>query len=156
MNLKQLNTIGSGAYFPIQLEEVKDENGNVEMALQPDGTQVPKVRWGMLYGDVRLIKQNLIAILTFQIGQRFRQEYFGCRIWECIEEPNTQALEYLLRDFIRDGIENWEPRIQKISVEFERSYDKIHITIKFQINNSKRVEDLNFEYNPVNNIINAY
>ena len=25
MNLKQLNTIGSGAYFPIQLEEVKDE-----------------------------------------------------------------------------------------------------------------------------------
>ena len=26
MNLKQLNTIGSGAYFPIQLEEVKDEN----------------------------------------------------------------------------------------------------------------------------------
>ena len=62
MNLKQLNTIGSGAYFPIQLEEVKDENGNVEMALQPDGTQVPKVRWGMLYGDVRLIKQNLIVI----------------------------------------------------------------------------------------------
>ena len=25
MNLKQLNTIGSGAYFPIQLEEVKDD-----------------------------------------------------------------------------------------------------------------------------------
>ena len=156
MNLKQLNTIGSGAYFPIQLEEVKDENGNVEMALQPDGTQVPKVRWGMLYGDVRLIKQNLIAILTFQIGQRFRQEYFGCRIWECIEEPNTQALAFLVKDFLKKAISTYETRITFKGLNMRLEGTKLFIEMNYVINQTGSQQVLGISYDRSENILKPY
>lgn len=156
MNLNQLNSIGIGALFPIKLEQVLDENGKPEMVTKPDGSQVAKVRWGLTYGSPELIKQNLMAILSYQIGQRIRQEYFGCRIWECIEEPNTQVLEYLIRDFIASSIESWEPRIKKLAVSSSRDSQKVYITIRFRINNTQRVEELNFEYNTLNSTVNAY
>lgn len=156
MNLGQLNVIGSGAYFPIQLTTVLDKDGNPEMVINEKGEEVPKLSWKPLSGDIRLIKQNILAILTFQIGQRFRLELFGSRTWECIEEPNTQAQALLMRDFIRDGIAAWEPRVSAIQTQVERYMDKVHVTLWFQVNGSQSVEELNFDYNPQNNSIDAY
>lgn len=151
MNLKQLNSIGSGAYFPIELTTIMGEDGKPEKVTLPDGTQVNKVSWRVIFGDVRLINQNIKAILTFQLGQRFRQENFGSRTWECIEEPNTQALSFLVRDFIKDGISAWEPRVKAIDVQTIRDNEKIRIYLRYMVNNSQSVEELNFEYNPLNN-----
>lgn len=179
MNLQQLNSIGSGAYFPIQLitflgsdnkpQQVpkmvpdtytdettgetiqkvdKDDNLMYKPEYNEDGTMVmvDKIGWYMLYGDIKLIKQNIIAILTYQIGQRFRQEYFGSRTWECIEEPNTQVLAFLVRDFIKTGISNWEPRIKALDTFVQRESDKLYIKLHFMVDNSKSVEELNFQY----------
>ena len=68
-NYNQLNTIGSGAYFPIKLEQALGSDGKLESVQLPDGRVVPKIGWYILRGDVALIKQNLTAILTYQIGQ---------------------------------------------------------------------------------------
>ena len=111
MNLKQLNSIGSGAYFPIELTTIMGEDGKPEKVTLPDGTQVNKVSWRVISGDVRLINQNIKAILTFQLGQRFRQENFGSRTWECIEEPNTQAQAFLINTFLKEAISLYEDRI---------------------------------------------
>ena len=99
-NYNQLNTIGSGAYFPIKLEQALGSDGKPESVQLPDGRVVPKIGWYILRGDVALIKQNLTAILTYQIGQRFRQEDFGSRTWECLEEPNTSALNLMIKNFV--------------------------------------------------------
>ena len=107
-NYNQLNTIGSGAYFPIKLEQALGSDGKPESVQLPDGRVVPKIGWYILRGDVALIKQNLTAILTYQIGQRFRQEDFGSRTWECLEEPNTSALNLMIKNFVKDGIAAWE------------------------------------------------
>ena len=32
------------------------------------------------------------SILYYMIGQRFRQENFGSKLWQCIEEPNSQTI----------------------------------------------------------------
>lgn len=101
-NYNQLNSIGSGAYFPIKLEQAVGSDGKLESVQLPDGRVVPKIGWYILRGDVALIKQNLTAILTYQIGQRFRQEDFGSRTWECLEEPNTSALNLMIKKF-REG-----------------------------------------------------
>ena len=112
MNLEQLNYIGTGPYFPIKLTTVLDENGNPEQVVQPDGTIVNKISWRNLKGDINLIKQNLTSLFTYQLGQRIRQEYFGSRVWECIEEPNTQALSFMIKTFVKNSIVSWEPRIK--------------------------------------------
>lgn len=155
MNLKQLNYIGTGPYFPIKLTTVLDENGNPEQVVQPDGTIVNKISWRNLKGDINLIKQNLTSLFTYQLGQRIRQEYFGSRVWECIEEPNTQALSFMIKTFVKNSIVSWEPRITALDVQSERVYDKIHIQIRFAIQNQTSISELNFEYNPSNNTINV-
>jgi phage baseplate assembly protein W len=156
-NYNQLNTIGSGAYFPIKLEQSVGKDGKPESVQLPDGRVVPKIGWYILRGDVALIKQNLTAILTYQIGQRFRQEDFGSRTWECLEEPNTSALNLMIRNFVKDGIAAWEPRITALKVlALKPTKESIRLLIYFKVQNSQRVEELNFQYNLNNSTTNVY
>jgi phage baseplate assembly protein W len=156
-NYNQLNTIGSGAYFPIKLEQALGSDGKPESVQLPDGRVVPKIGWYILQGDVALIKQNLTAILTYQIGQRFRQEDFGSRTWECLEEPNVSALNLMIKNFVKDGIAAWEPRIKALKVlALKPTKESIRLLIYFRVQNSQRVEELNFQYNLNNSTTNVY
>lgn len=156
-NYNQLNSIGSGAYFPIKLEQAVGSDGKLESVQLPDGRVVPKIGWYILRGDVALIKQNLTAILTYQIGQRFRQEDFGSRTWECLEEPNTSALNLMIKNFVKDGIAAWEPRITALKVlALKPTKESIRLLIYFKVQNSQRVEELNFQYNLNNSTTNVY
>lgn len=114
--------------------------------------RVPKIGWYVLNGDIALIKQNLTAILTYQIGQRFRQEDFGSRTWECLEEPNTSALNLMIKNFVKDGIAAWEPRIKALKVfALKPTKESIRLLIYFKVQNSQKVEEFNFQYN-LNNL----
>lgn len=156
-NYNQLNSIGSGAYFPIKLEQAVGSDGKLESVQLPDGRVVPKIGWYILRGDVALIKQNLIAILTYQIGQRFRQEDFGSRTWECLEEPNTSALNLMIRNFVKDGIAAWEPRITALKVlALKPTKESIRLLIYFKVQDSQRIEELNFQYNLNNSTTDVY
>jgi phage baseplate assembly protein W len=156
-NYNQLNTIGSGAYFPIKLEQAVGSDGKLESVQLPDGRVVPKIGWYILRGDVALIKQNLTAILTYQIGQRFRQEDFGSRTWECLEEPNTSALNLMIRNFVKDGIAAWEPRITALKVlALKPTKESIRLLIYFKVQDSQRIEELNFQYNLNNSTTDVY
>lgn len=156
-NYNQLNTIGSGAYFPIKLEQSVGKDGKPESVQLPDGRVVPKIGWYILRGDVALIKQNLTAILTYQIGQRFRQEDFGSRTWECLEEPNTSALNLMIRNFVKDGIAAWEPRITALKVlAMKPTKESIRLLIYFKVQDSQRIEELNFQYNLNNSTTDVY
>lgn len=156
-NYNQLNTIGSGAYFPIKLEQSVGKDGKPESVQLPDGRVVPKIGWYILRGDVTLIKQNLTAILTYQIGQRFRQEDFGSRTWECLEEPNTSALNLMIRNFVKDGIAAWEPRITALKVlALKPTKESIRLLIYFKVQDSQRIEELNFQYNLNNSTTDVY
>ncbi len=156
-NYNQLNTIGSGAYFPIKLEQSVGKDGKPESVQLPDGRVVPKIGWYILRGDVALIKQNLTAILTYQIGQRFRQEDFGSRTWECLEEPNTSALNLMIKNFVKDGIAAWEPRITALKVlALKPTKESIRLLIYFKVQDSQRIEELNFQYNLNNSTTDVY
>lgn len=156
-NYNQLNIIGSGAYFPIKLEQSVGKDGKPESVQLPDGRVVPKIGWYILRGDVALIKQNLTAILTYQIGQRFRQEDFGSRTWECLEEPNTSALNLMIRNFVKDGIAAWEPRITALKVlALKPTKESIRLLIYFKVQDSQRIEELNFQYNLNNSTTDVY
>ena len=156
-NYNQLNTIGSGAYFPIKLEQSVGKDGKPESVQLPDGRVVPKIGWYILRGDVALIKQNLTAILTYQIGQRFRQEDFGSRTWECLEEPNTSALNLMIRNFVKNGIAAWEPRITALKVlALKPTKESIRLLIYFKVQDSQRIEELNFQYNLNNSTTDVY
>lgn len=133
MNVSKELSIGTGAYFPIELTDI-------------DG----KTSWKAISGDIRLINQNLMAIFNTQLGELIRNENFGSRLWECLEEPNTQALNFLIELFCRNAIESWEPRIKFLDSSVNKQMDKINISLHYALIEDQTVNELNFSYNPNN------
>ena len=109
--------IGIGAIFPIELEE--NDQG--------------QTGWYPVYGDSKLIEENIKALLLYEIGQRLRQEDFGTRLIEVLEEPNTSALSFLIREYIMQALNKYESRVLITKISFTRLNQKLHILLEFKI-----------------------
>lgn len=131
------NIIGSGALFPIEL--TPDENGNQG--------------WHTVHGDPDLINHNLTSLMNYTIGQRFREEDFGTRLWECIEEPNTQALNYMVNTFLRSAISKYENRITFKGASITRVSSKIQINFNYVINTTNASGTGTLVYDSINNTL---
>lgn len=145
-------------YFLVDYHEVRNARGFVitRIEFQDSGPSwlVPQVGWYILRGKVELINQNMKALLATQIGQMLRNEYFGTRVWECLEEPNTQALSFLVRRFIKGAIESWEPRLKFLESKLTKQNGLLNIYLRYEVINTQSIESLNFSYNPTTNNIN--
>lgn len=115
---------------------------------------VKKVGWYPRTG-LDLVKNNLTAIFTYQIGERFREENFGSRLWECIEEQNTQLLSYMATNFIKQSLYEWESRIRGLKVECTRDGSKLFIKVSFAVDTSAAAETI-LEYDNSTNTSYAY
>ncbi len=131
------NIIGKGILYPFNLQI----NSKGEMGIYP------------VDGSPDLIKENISALLYYMVGFRIRQEPFGTRLWECIEEPNTQALSFLIRDFLVSAISKYEDRVTITSVDVSRADCKINILISYRINNTDTSQYIGITYDLSNNTL---
>lgn len=130
--------IGSGVLFPIELN--LNDNG--------------KVGWYPVEGNTKLIDNNLEALLLYQLGERFREENFGTRLWECIEEGNTQAQAYLINAFMKEAISTWEERITYKGTSITRDGSKLNIEFTYVINDTNISNVGTITYDASNNSLN--
>ncbi len=93
--------LGTGWAFPVQT------NGRGEIA--------------MVSGE-KDIEQAIWIILSTRPGERVMRPTFGCRAHELIFEPADATTSGLLKSYVQEALEFWEPRIQVLSVE--ASYDE--------------------------------
>ena len=131
------NVIGKGVLFPITL------------TTNEDGT----TGWYPKNASFDQIKHNITSLMWYMIGQRFRQEDFGTRLWECIEEPNTQALNYLIKEFLNDALSKWEGRITVDTIEMTRSSTKVAILVTYTLNNTNTSQYISIVYDKDTNTL---
>ena len=127
--------IGNGMVYPIVLGTNSEH----------------KTGWYPVIGDTKLISDNLNALLQYTIGERFRQEDFGTRLWECIEEPNTQAQAFLINTFLKEAISLYEDRINYKESIISRSGNKLHIEMHYILKQSNEEKSLNITYDNLTN-----
>ena len=132
--------VGIGVTFPIQL--TRNEKG--------------ETGWYPVNGDFKLIRDNISAILYYMIGQRFRQENFGSKLWQCIEEPNSQALSFIIKEFIKSSIGAWEQRITFKGITVSRQGAKINIEVHYVVNETSTSQYLYLTYDKNENSLNSY
>lgn len=139
------DSIGSGANFPIVLDFLRDDNG--EVMLNSEGK--PLKGWHIVKGDIKLIEQNLQNIIFTMVGQRIRQEEFGCRIHEVLEEPNNRVVQHLSSKFVSEAILQWEPRLAQIKVKANSVYNQLSIEINYELKSSPEIGNniLTLSYN---------
>ena len=128
---QNIAAIGIGAIFPIELTE--NNQG--------------QTGWYPFYGDSKLIEENIKALLLYEIGQRLRQEDFGTKLIEVLEEPNTSALSFLVREYIMQALAKYESRVVVTKISSTRLNQKLHILLEFRIVELNQDSFLEAQYN---------
>lgn len=142
--LQQL--IGSGSGWPIMITEAKGVNGDTEYTQNKDGTPVPKLGWYPVNGGIGLIKQNLSTLIDTQIGAMMRNETFGTRICEVLEEPNNQTAAFLIKKYISDPVGIYEPRITLTNVQSITEGGRLRMLLRYKLRNTEITDILTTEY----------
>lgn len=127
--------VGNGMTYPIVLGTNADK----------------KTGWYPVLGSTKLITDNLNSLLQYSIGERFRQEDFGTRLLECIEEPNNQAQAFLINTFLKEAISLYEDRINYKEAIISRSGNKLHIEMHYTLKQSNEEKSLGITYNNLTN-----
>lgn len=128
---QNIAAIGIGAIFPIELKE--NNQG--------------QTGWYPVYGDSKLIEENIKALLLYEIGQRLRQEDFGTKLIEVLEEPNTSALSFLVREYIMQALAKYESRVVVTKISSTKLNQKLHILLEFRIVELNQDSFLEAQYN---------
>lgn len=118
VNANRLNRrnqiLGRGVSFPIRM----NQQGNIEYSF---GTQN--------------IQESILLILLTEIGERLYRPNFGCRIHELSFAPLNKQTLMLMRIYVQEALELWEPRIiveQVKSKAFNR-IGRVDISIEYRI-----------------------
>ncbi|MGF1575375.1 MAG: GPW/gp25 family protein [Cyanophyceae cyanobacterium] len=92
-------------------------------------------------GGIRLsseeqdIQEAIVIILRTERGERVYRPTFGCRLSELLFAPlNTQTL-FLIRLYIQEALETWEPRIdlEEINLDPDPVLGRVLITLNYRI-----------------------
>lgn len=73
-------------------------------------------------GEIKLvdgeedIRQSICIILGTHLGERVMRPEFGCRVHELIFEPRDATTSSLIKKYVEEALEIWEPRIEVIDV----------------------------------------
>ncbi len=92
-------------------------------------------------GGIRLsseeqdIQEAILIILRTEMGERVYRPDFGCRLSELLFAPlNTNTL-FLIRLYIQEALETWEPRIdlEQINLDPDPVLGRVMITLEYRI-----------------------
>lgn len=114
LNLKE-KAIGAGITFPIQVK---------------DGGVYPVV------GSDKLITDNLTSLMVHPVGFRLRFEEYGNYFDSFIEEPNTQALNYIIKNHLLNIVNTYEPRINPTGLQSKTAQAQIALRLSYNISNT--------------------
>lgn len=118
---------GAGVAFPIAT--------NVQGSLQ-------------LSSHIASLEESIRIILGTQLGERAYRPNFGSRLSEVMFEPmNTQVL-MLIRLYVKEAIEKWEPRLllKDVITEPDPNTGSVSINIIYQPKDSYDIRSLVYPF----------
>ena len=124
---QQEDYIGAGLGFPIQV--------NVQGGIQ-------------LSANTPNIEESIIIILRTDLGERVYRPNFGSRLSELVFEPmNVQTL-MLIRLYVEEALEMWEPRIilKEVRADPDPIRGRVDIEIVYQPKNSPDTRSLVYPF----------
>jgi len=120
--------LGTGWAFPVQA------NGRGEIALVSGEKDIEQAIW---------------IILGTRPGERVMRPTFGCRAHELVFEPRDATTSSLLKSYVQEALEFWEPRIQLISVETytdEENDGTVLVDIQYRIKSTHDVRSIVYPF----------
>ncbi|KIO48742.1 baseplate protein [Nitrosospira sp. NpAV] len=82
------------------------------------------------------VRQSILIILSTAKGERVMRPTFGCGISELVFAVNNTTTQALVKLEVRESLQNWEPRIEVLSVETSSGGDRgerLMISIDYRV-----------------------
>ncbi|MGN6030070.1 MAG: GPW/gp25 family protein [Thermomicrobiales bacterium] len=96
----------------------------------------------------RKIEESIRIILGTQYGERVMRPTFGCNLKLLLFAPNSLQTANLARNYIEEGLQTWEPRIELVSVAVtnDPANAALVIAIDYRIRASQDEHSLIYPY----------
>ncbi|BAZ50315.1 hypothetical protein NIES4103_29310 [Nostoc sp. NIES-4103] len=125
--LQEPDYIGAGFGFPLRV----NVQGGVQLSTaQPN------------------IEESIIIILRTDLGERVYRPNFGSRLSDLVFEPLSIQTLLLIRRYVEEALEMWEPRIilKQVRADPDPIRGKVDIVIEYQPKNSYDLRSLVFPF----------
>ena len=122
------------------LDTAPDQAG---LSLAPDG--------GIeMVDEAASVRQAILLLLSTIPGERVMRPDYGCDIYRLIFSPNDDTTAGLAIYYVRRALERWEPRIQIIRIDADRSPEAaelLEVIIEYRVVASQQMQTLPFSIN---------
>ena len=114
---KRRRYLGQGISFPMRISK----QGNLTLS-----------------NDVANIEESILIILLTEPGERLYRPQFGCRLHELAFAPLNSETLMLMRIWVEEALDMWEPRIEVENVMTipDPKNGQVNITINYRLKNS--------------------
>lgn len=93
------------------------------------------------------VEESIDIILSTRIGERVYNYKFGCRVHELMFEPNNVRTQALAARFVKEALDNFEPRIIVTNVDaYSESEKSLNINITYVLIESNKEYNLVYPF----------
>lgn len=75
------------------------------------------------------VEESIRVILGTQYGERVMRPRFGCNLGSLVFAPNNASTANLARYYVAEGLAQWEPRIDVVTIEVSNDNRLGHLLI---------------------------
>lgn len=106
----------------------------------------PTGRVDMVEGD-ESIRQAILLLISTIPGERVMRPAYGCHIHRLMFSPNDDTTAGLAIHYVRQALEQWEPRIDILDLDAYRNMDDpgvLNVTLEYRVKLSRSVDRISF------------
>lgn len=94
------------------------------------------------------VKEAILIILATELGERRYRSDFGCRLSELTFAPLNSKTLFLMRLYVQEALETWEPRIdlEEVVTEPDPILGKVNIIINYRLKNNYEPRSLVYPF----------
>ncbi len=87
-------------------------------------------------GDRAGVRQALLLLLLTRPGERVMRPTYGCNLHKLVFWPNDDTTAGLAIHYVRQAVERWEPRVDRLRVDATRNPDdasRLDVTLEYRV-----------------------
>ena len=94
------------------------------------------------------VREAILIILKTELGERRYRPNFGCRLSELTFAPLNSKTLFLIRLYVQEALETWEPRIdlEEVVTEPDPVLGRVNVAINYRLKNSYESRSLVYPF----------
>jgi uncharacterized protein len=95
--------------------------------------------------DDESVRQALLLLIATAPGERVMRPEYGCHLNRLVFSPNDDTTAGLAIHYVRRAVERWEPRVDVLDVDAERSDEepnRLDIVLEYRVRATQRTHEL--------------